>query len=282
MTSIAVVIPAHNRAHTLPRALDSVLTQTRPADEIILVDDGSTDGTAALLRAHYPSVRYLRQAQQGVSAARNRGIRAATSDWIALLDSDDAWLEHKLERQCRSLQADHPLIHSDELWVRNSVRVNPKKKHAKSGGWIYQQCLPLCAISPSAALLRRDLFDTIGFFDESLPACEDYDFWLRVCARYPVVYVDEALIIKYGGHADQLSRRYWGMDRFRVQALEKALLELPLSSNDRAATQAMLVSKLRILRQGAHKRGKRDEAANYQNRLQYYQQQLDQTEPTCA
>jgi glycosyltransferase involved in cell wall biosynthesis len=266
--SISVIIPTHNRAHTLARALDSVLAQTQPASEIIVVDDGSTDDTAQLLRKHYPSVRYLQQQNQGVSTARNAGIRTASSAWIALLDSDDAWLAHKLATQCQVLPSNTPLIHSDELWIRKGVRVNPKKKHGKRGGWIYQHCLPLCAISPSAVLLRRDLFDTVGFFDESLPACEDYDFWLRVCARYPVVYIDEALIVKYCGHDDQLSQRHWGMDRFRVQALEKALIELPLSSNDRAATQAMLIKKLSILLQGAQKRGKQAEVASYQRRLE--------------
>lgn len=281
--TISVIIPAHNRAHTLPRALDSVLAQTRPADEVILVDDGSTDDTAALLQTHYPTVRYLHQPNQGVSAARNSGIRVARGDWIALLDSDDAWLPHKLACQARQLDSGAPLIHSDEIWIRNGVRVNPMKKHAKSGGWIYQQCLPLCAISPSAALLRRDLFERIGLFDDTLPACEDYDFWLRVCARHPVVYIDEPLILKYGGHDDQLSRRYWGMDRFRVQALEKALREAPLNSTDRLATLQMLIQKLTILAQGAHKRGKCQEAADYRQRLQRYQQQLSDgsTDPLC-
>ncbi|MEZ5592004.1 MAG: glycosyltransferase family A protein [Gammaproteobacteria bacterium] len=281
--TISVIIPAHNRAHTLPRALDSVLAQTHPADEIILVDDGSSDDTAALLHTHYPTVRYLHQPNQGVSAARNSGIRVASGDWIALLDSDDAWLPHKLACQARQLDSGAPLIHSDEIWIRNGVRVNPMKKHAKSGGWIYQQCLPLCAISPSAALLRRDLFQHIGLFDDSLPACEDYDFWLRVCARHPVVYIDEPLILKYGGHADQLSRRYWGMDRFRVQALEKALREAPLNSADRLATLQMLTQKLTILAQGAYKRGKHNEAADYRQRLQRYQQQLSDSsaDPLC-
>ena len=271
--TISVVIPTYNRAHTLPRALDSVLAQTRPAAEIIVVDDGSSDHTESMLRQGYPMVRYLRQSNLGVSAARNTGIQAACGDWIALLDSDDAWLPEKLERQCGAIADGCPLVHSDEIWIRRGVRVNPMKKHAKSGGWIYQQCLPLCAISPSAALIKRDLFDAIGLFDESLPACEDYDFWLRVCVRYPVAFIDEALIYKYGGHEDQLSRRYWGMDRFRVIALEKMLDSRLLSEADRRATRRILLQKLTILAQGAQKRGKHTEAKDYQQRFAHHAQQ---------
>ena len=109
-------------------------------------------------------------------------------------------------------------------------------KHAKAGGWIYTHCLPLCAISPSAVLIHRSIFDCVGLFNEQLPACEDYDLWLRICARFPVHFIPEPLIIKYGGHDDQLSRRYWGMDRFRIQALEDILASGVLTEEHRQAT----------------------------------------------
>ena len=246
---ISVVIPAFNRAHTLPRALDSVMRQTLQPEEVIVVDDGSTDGTADLLATRYPVVTCLRQTNQGVSAARNRAIRHAASAWIALLDSDDAWRPDKLARQCEALgDTNYHLCHTDEIWIRDGRRINQKPWHAKSGGWIFQRCLPSCAISPSAALIHRSVFGSVGLFDETLPACEDYDFWLRVCARYPVQYVDEPLTIKYGGHADQLSRRYWGMDRFRVIALEKTINEIPLDRPDREAALRVLMEKLWIPR----------------------------------
>ena len=114
------------------------------------------------------------------------------------------------------------------------------KKHAKSGGHIFRQCLPLCVISPSSVMIQRSLFDEIGLFDESLPACEDYDLWLRICARHPVLFLQEPMIIKHGGHRDQLSRRYWGMDRFRIQALEKIIDAPGLSPADRIAVAEML------------------------------------------
>ena len=103
MVSISVVIPTCNRRDLLPRALDSVLAQTSLADEIIVVDDGSHDGTPELVRRNYPQARLIVQSNAGVSAARNRGISSATGEWIAFLDSDDAWLPRKLERQLQSL-----------------------------------------------------------------------------------------------------------------------------------------------------------------------------------
>ncbi len=255
---VSVVIPAFNRAALLPRALDSLRVQTHPPDEVIVVDDGSTDGTAERIARRYPECRWLRQPNRGVSAARNLGIRAARNPWIALLDSDDAWLPDKLAAQA-ALVAREPatlLCHTEELWVRNGVRVNPMRKHRKSGGWIFRRCLPLCVISPSSALVHRDLFEQVGLFDESLPACEDYDMWLRVCARHPVAFEDRPLIVKFGGHADQLSRRHWGMDRFRVQALRRIVDAACLGEGDRAAAAATLVHKATILANGARKRGR--------------------------
>jgi glycosyltransferase involved in cell wall biosynthesis len=259
---VSVVIPSYNRAHLLPRALESVLAQSRPADEIIVVDDGSTDETAQLVADRYPGVRYLHQDNRGVSAARNRGIAAATGNWIALLDSDDSWLPRKLERQLAALEADpHLLCHTEEIWIRRGKRVNQMKKHEKAGGHIFLRCLPLCVISPSSALLAKSLLDEVGLFDESLPACEDYDLWLRVCARYPVLYLPEPLITKYGGHEDQLSRRYMGMDRFRIRALHKALEQLALSPEDARGARETLLQKIEIYANGARKRGKEEEVA---------------------
>lgn len=233
------------------------MAQTSAVDEIIVVDDGSNDGTANQIPELFPRVKLLTQSNSGVSAARNLGINTATGDWIALLDSDDSWLPDKIEtiRWAQSDHAEFSLFHSDEIWIRNGVRVNPMNKHRKSGGWIFQECLPLCVISPSAAVMRRDLFERVGLFDESLPACEDYDLWLRICHQHPVHYTDKALITKNGGHADQLSRHYWGMDRFRIRALKKLLDEASLTDMDRRAAENMLVRKLEILLKGARKHG---------------------------
>jgi glycosyltransferase involved in cell wall biosynthesis len=273
---VSVIIPTHNRAHVLERALDSVLAQTRVPTEIIVVDDGSSDDTAVLLRSRYPWIRSLYQPNRGVSAARNRGIMAARSEWLAFLDSDDEWLPHKLEHQFAMLRPHHRISHTDEIWIRRGKRVNPMKKHAKAGGWIYRHCLPLCAISPSAVLIHRSVFGQVGLFDETLPACEDYDLWLRLCCRYPVHYLDQPLIIKYGGHDDQLSQRYWGMDRFRIRALEKILAGNRLKLQDRQATLQVLIDKLNVYANGAGKRGKSAEAADCRAKRDRYAQQLNE------
>ena len=277
LSDISVVIPTFNRAHVLPRALNSVLAQTLRPLEVLVVDDGSTDATEALLHSRYadetfPSVRPLTCPEQGVSAARNHGIRESSGQWIALLDSDDAWTPEKLEQQHRALQRspDHKICHTDEVWIRNGKRVNQMKKHAKPGGWIFNECLPLCCISPSSVLIHRSIFDDVGLFDEDLPVCEDYDLWLRVACRYPVLLVDEKLTIKYGGHPDQLSHKLWGMDRFRLLALEKILASGFLDEQMRKAAEATLRSKLDIYLQGARKRGRMSEVRAYEERFAHH------------
>lgn len=254
---ISVIIPSWNRADRLAAALDSVRAQSVAPHEIIVVDDGSTDNTRELLGRHYRDVRYIFQQNRGVSHARNTGIKAASGDWVALLDSDDRWEPRKLERQQAAIRANpgFKLCHSDEIWIRNGKRVNPMKKHAKHGGRIFRYCLPLCVISPSAVMIHRNIFTEIGLFDETLPACEDYDLWLRICAVYPVLYVDQPLTVKVGGHADQLSRHHWGMDRFRIQALEKILEAGVLGEQDHAAALETLLEKTAVMIKGAVKRG---------------------------
>ncbi len=253
---ISVVIPTFNRIGTLGRALESVLAQTRPAHEIIVVDDGSTDGTGAWVARCYPEVRHVYQGHTGVSSARNRGIDVAVGEWIAFLDSDDMWLPEKLAVQAQRIAGDGRLAicHANEIWMRDGRRVNPCRRHTKYGGWIFQRCLPRCVISPSSVLIERRVLRRVGGFDEQLPACEDYDLWLRICARYPVGYVERPLIVKHGGHRDQLSRRHWGMDRFRIRALEKILAERVLSPADTRAALGVLIAKLRIVHDGAVKR----------------------------
>lgn len=268
---VSVVIPTYNREVRLPAAIRSVLDQTAPPAEIIVVDDGSTDGTPALVRA-FPAVRYLRQENQGVSAARNHGICAAKHDWIALLDSDDEWLPGKVERQWSALEREprYRFCHTDEIWIRKGRRVNPLKKHAKYGGRIFEQCLPLCVISPSSALIHRDLFERFGMFDPDLPVCEDYDLWLRICAREPVLYVDEPLLLKHGGHEDQLSRAYWGMDRFRIRALEKLFQSGAVEGEALTAALDTLYRKIDIYAAGAEKRRRFEEADRYRDKKRHY------------
>jgi glycosyltransferase involved in cell wall biosynthesis len=268
---ISVIIPAFNRAHTLPKALDSVLSQTLKPREIIVVDDGSTDETNAVL-ANYPGLCIISQDNRGVSAARNMGIKKAGGEWLAFLDSDDEWLKEKLEKQWDAICIDDKLIcHTEEIWIRNGQRVNPMKKHKKFGGIIYERCLPLCVISPSSVMIHRSVFKDVGVFDESLEVCEDYDLWLRICAKYSVLFIDEPLIVKYGGHEDQLSRKYWGMDRFRVKALEKMMSFGALNDEDEKATVNMILQKCGIIINGMKKRGNNDEAEKWQSKIEKYE-----------
>jgi len=264
---VSVIIPTYNRCESVCIAIESVLQQTRVPKEIIVIDDGSTDDTVHTVSHRFASVQLIKQENRGVSHARNQGINAATAPWLAFLDSDDRWFKNKLATQMAAIDTspDAVLCHCDEHWIRNGKRVNPMNKHQKRGGWIFEHCLPLCAISPSAAMLHKKLFDEIGLFDESLPACEDYDLWLRVCAIHPVLYVDEALLEKTGGHGDQLSRAYWGMDRFRLQALAKLLRSSKLKPEQYAKAHDVFKQKYSILFNGAIKRDHNVFAKELQN-----------------
>ena len=255
--SVSVIIPTHNRLHTLKKAVASALEQTLQPLEVIVIDDGSTDGTARWLQQQPPPVRILHQSNHGVSHARNRGIEASKGEWLALLDSDDYWQPDKLHKQMQalSLQSDTRFCHCNEIWIRNGKRINQKLKHHKQGGSIFEHCLPLCVISPSAAVIHRTVFTTHGLFDETLPACEDYDLWLRITAREPVAFVNEALLVKTGGHDDQLSHRYPHMDLFRLRSLAGLLRNGILNAEQRSLAHQMFLHKFGIVSNGADKHG---------------------------
>jgi glycosyltransferase involved in cell wall biosynthesis len=269
---ISVVIPSCNRRELLKRALLSVYNQTLLPAEVIVIDDGSTDGTDAMLQQEFPQVTYYYQANQGVSAARNLGIKQSSGDWLAFLDSDDEWLPEKLYQQKIALEnnPEHRICHTEENWIRNEVLVAVPKKYAKKGGWIFNDCLPLCAISPSTALIHRSIFTDVGLFDTQLPACEDYDLWLRITATYPVLLVAQPQINKHGGHEDQLSQVFWGMDKFRISALQQTIDAGHLSDQNRQAAVNMLIKKAGIYLNGVTKRGKTDEMTYYQQLISRY------------
>jgi glycosyltransferase involved in cell wall biosynthesis len=272
MTRVSVIIPTYNRKDFLLEAVDSVLAQVYKEYELIVVDDGSDDGTGDALKRYGERVRYCVQAHGGVSAARNHGLTRARGEFIAFLDSDDLWSPKKLQIQTAFMD-EHPeaqICYTDEIWIRRGKRVNPQKKHAKYSGWIYPQCLPLCIISPSSALMRRGLFAQVGVFDPQLLVCEDYDFWLRVASRFPIFFIPEQLIVKRGGHPDQLSQQPWGNDRYRVRALVKIMEQGVLTAEQRRFTIQELHRKLGILISGYRKRGKEKEVQEYQALLDQY------------
>jgi glycosyltransferase involved in cell wall biosynthesis len=259
---VTVIIPTYNRWPMLGEAIESVLGQTYPGFELIVVDDGSTDETVARLNKYRSRLRLISQGRRkGVSAARNVGAGEARGSLLAFLDSDDLWRPTKLAFQADFMEL-HPEIavcQTEEIWIRNGVRVNARAIHRKPDGDIFLPSLDLCLVSPSAVMMRRDLFVALGGFDEALPVCEDYDLWLRIAIDHQVALMPELLAIKRGGHADQLSHSVWGMDRFRVIALQK-LLRSDISCARREAAVDVLRRKVRILANGARKRGKEPEA----------------------
>ena len=144
-------------------------------------------------------------------------------------------------------------------------------KHRKYGGDIFLHCLPRCVMSPSSVVLHRSVFEELGGFDETLPVCEDYDLWLRIASQTTVLYVPEKLLIKYGGHKDQLSRSSWGMDRYRIQALEKLLLSEVLSETQSQKAIAEMLRKIEIYVAGAGRRHRWQEVQRYTQKRAYYE-----------
>ena len=259
MLEISVVVPTYNRKQLVRRALESIRRQTLQPFEVIVVDDGSTDGTFEMLESEYPEFRHIRQPHSGVSKARNLGLTfCGKNNWVAFLDSDDEWKPNKLEKQAVWIarNPEYSICHCDEIWIRRGARVNPMKKHRKSGGWIYPSCLPLCVVSPSAVLIHSSVFEQVGEFDESLPVCEDYDLWLRISNQYRLGYIEEKLVVKHGGHDDQLSRAYPAMDQYRIVALDKILRHGNLDREARNLTLSVIVEKLNIYINGARKRNR--------------------------
>ena len=257
---ISVIIPTYNRAFFVKEAVESVLKQTWKPEEILVVDDGSKDDTLNVLSGFGEKIRIIRQENKGVSAARNRGLQEARCDWIAFLDSDDMWAPKKLEKQKNALyeQFDYNICYTNEEWRRNGRWVNPGKRHQKYTGWIYEKCLPLCIISPSSVLIHKSVFTKTGVFDESLPACEDYDLWLRMTSSYPVLYLSEKLIVKRAGEWEQLSKLH-SLDKYRIIALRKMLDGSDLSLSEIQATREMLRYKCHVYEQGCQKHERLEE-----------------------
>ena len=271
---VSAIVPTFDRAWCIGRAIESVLAQTYRSLEFLVVDDASTDDTASVLKDveekrrrqggdRVISLEVLRRdARGGVSAARNTGIRRARGALIAFLDSDDEWLPEKTARQV-ALHLRNPglmLSQTGERWMRRGAFVNPPKRLEKTAGDLFERSLAFCAVSPSAVMLRREIFDDVGLFDESFPACEDYEMWLRVTCRHEVGLVPQPLVVKHGGHEDQLSSTVEALDRHRIRAIVKALRSNLLSSDQHALALAALQMKCRIYGQGCRKRGREDEA----------------------
>ena len=261
---VSIVIPTFNRAHLVARAIESVLKQSYKNFELIVVDDGSTDDTPIHLKSliESGSIQFHQKENAGVASARNFGVSKTRGQWLAFLDSDDEWLPHKLQDQIEFLKAHQHLkvVYGEETWMRNGVRVNQKKHHKKSGGYIFEKCLEQCLIAPSSVLIERKLFDELNGFDESFIVCEDYDLWIKISSQHEIGFIEHPLILKYGGHEDQLSTKYFAMDMWRLKAMNNLLSKTFLSDEYQAAVKKIMLMKGTILINGYQKHGNSEEA----------------------
>lgn len=260
--TVSAIIPTFNRASLLSRAVESVMSQSYADWNLWVVDDGSNDGTAELLNAYSDSrINTLRIPHKGVSAARNAGVRASRGrgDLLAFLDSDDEWLPAKLERQLEywSQNPHVSLVYSSEIWIRGGRRVNPPKRYGGLSGRILIPSMRACVISPSTAMMKREIFEELGGFDESYPVCEDYDLWLRLCSRHEVGWIPEPLVTRHGGRPDQLSESTPAMDYWRVKAMAHLNETASLSADEHAVLEEEIVRRGRVLLKGYRSRGNR-------------------------
>ena len=263
---VSVILPTYNRAWALKTAIDSVLFQNYPNIELIVIDDGSRDNTRKLLKDYKNQIRVLTQENAGVSAARNRGIEKSRGEFIALLDSDDSWDKRKISCQMDFFMANPEALicQTQEVWIRNHKRVNPKIKHKKPSGMIFEQSLNLCLVSPSAVMMKREIFDLKGYFNEKFLVCEDYDLWLRISSTIPVFLIDKPYTIKNGGHKDQLSNLH-SQDKFRIRSLKNLLDSKALTEDQSLKATKVFKKKCDIYGNGCIKRGRQEEGEYYLN-----------------
>ena len=233
---ITAIIPAFQRPRETRRAIQSVYDQTYPVSACSVIREP--------------------ESAQGVSYARNYGIHHAQTPWVAFLDNDDYWLPDHIERLCKT-HAEAPFyywLQSPEQWIRHGKPVMPQRHHIKVAGWIFDAACQRCMVSPSAVLIRRDWLLAHGGFQTQLPACEDYDLWLSLSRELPIGLSPIPTVVKYGGHADQLSHRYLAMDIYRLASLIRHLLSEhhPVYQKKILAT---IQNKFKILYRGAQKNG---------------------------
>jgi len=250
---VTTIIATYNRDKFLEKTLISVINQTIPIDEIIIVDDGSTDNTKHVVKPY--DIKYIFQQNQGVSSARNRGLKEVKNEWVCFLDSDDIWEETKLEKQIQFHQQNPNILfsHTDELWKFNDKVIKQKKHQYKPSGFCFEQNLANTLIGASTLMIHKSIFDDIGYFDEKLVACEDYDLWLRILTKYELGLVNEKLITKIAGHSGQLSFETPLMDSYRIKALQKHI-----DSKYEHKIKEEILKKCEILIKGAIKHQNKD------------------------
>ncbi|HOX72158.1 MAG TPA: glycosyltransferase [Dokdonella sp.] len=245
---ISAIIPTYNRRDLVIRAIKSALAQTRKVEEIIVIDDGSTDGTDAALKAAFGDrILYVRQANAGVSAARNRGMAMSRGRYIALLDSDDEWLPEKTARQVEWLDAhtEFGMVLCDVERVDGEGRMIDRFRRRdviREDGWVLSMVLQDPALAPVSAMFRREVFADIGGFDENLATAEDLDFHLRVASRWRIGVVEEILARAVRGQdgLSALARTYDDYTKVIERAVSSAEGRVPRADAQRALAAAYL------------------------------------------
>ncbi|TVR67910.1 MAG: glycosyltransferase [Spirochaetaceae bacterium] len=287
---LSIVIPVYNRERLVSRAVRSVLDQQVPPGwsmELLVVDDGSTDGTGAVLRdlerEYGPPwggkvLRILSRPRGGTpGGARNYGVAHARGEVLAFLDSDDEWLPEKLLRQIPLHEGGEVLTHTRERWIRDGREISQGgrrfSRHRRSGD-LLEDALVKCIIGPSTVMISRDVWERSGGFREDLEIAEDYEYWLRLTALTAVAYLDLPLTVKYAGHGDQLSEKYGQIETFRIRALRPLVEERWFARHRDGTAQAMaereLLRKALIYAAGARKRGRIAEAEEYERLARRY------------
>lgn len=222
MKTVSVIIPVYNRTFSVRDAIESVLIQSVKPSEIIVIDDGSSFDMALYLKSYMQHIHLIKlNENKGVSFARNTGIKAASGEYIAFLDSDDLFLPKKLEYQINYMvENDLYISHTDEFWYRKDRWVNQGKSNKRYGGYIFDKILDKCRISPSSLIVHKSVFDEAGYFNENLRVCEDYEISLRFALKYKIGYLEKKLIIKRAVEENSLSANIKHIEYIRYEILK--------------------------------------------------------------
>lgn len=272
---VSVIIPVYNREKMICEAVESVLQQTYSNWELIIADDGSTDNTMSVLGAYkkHPQISVLSLKHSGCPGlVRNNAVESAAGRWLAFLDSDDLWMKEKLEREIKLLNHSSScrFVHSLERWERNGKVVSQVHRKHKKEGDLFETSLGKCEIGPSTVVMERTLFMHYGGFRNDLEICEDYEFWLRITAENPIAYVDRELVVKRGGHSDQLSTKYGFIEIFKINALKFLVEEQMFEREKMVLARRELARKCKIYSSGCRKRGREKEAMEFETLYFFY------------
>ncbi len=232
MALVSVLIPVYRGEYFVAQAVASALSQTYVEVEVIIVNDGSPDGSRAMLAPYLalPNVKYIEKENGGVASARNAALQLATGDYVALLDQDDMWVPHKLARQVAIFERDSrvALVHADVTYIAADGSVLPRDPYfpQRVEGYCFPAFFLANPVMACTAVVRRSVLTDIGGFDETIRFADDYDLWLRIVRHHAVAYVDEPLAM-YRVHASNESKKTVGIVSATMQVLRKALKTLP-------------------------------------------------------